>query len=97
MGKVTLSAQTERIVAQARVEAVKLGHGHVGSEHLLLALLVQNTSEAAWLLRRYGWETDGIRGLLDRGSPGMPLPQGLSDGARLVLAHFICNKLNLHQ
>lgn len=79
-----LSLQLLELVSQARVEAIKLGHGHVGSEHLLLALLVKSGS-CRWLLERYGWSCDGVRGLLERGSPGMPLPQGLSGGARLAL------------
>ena len=81
-----LHQETERTVAQARVEAVKLGHGQVGSEHLLLGLLVRQNSEAAWILRRHGWEAEAVRRLLDRGTPDMPLPQGLSAAARSILA-----------
>ena len=55
LGKVLLSAQTERILSQARVEALKLGHSQVSTEHLLLALLVQRRSEAAELLQEHGW------------------------------------------
>lgn len=85
MGKVLLSAQTERILSQARVEALKLGHSQVSTEHLLLALLVQRRSEAAELLQEHGWQADAIRRLLDKGTPGLPLPQGLTLSARLVL------------
>ena len=85
MGKVLLSAQTERILSQARVEALKLGHSQVSTEHLLLALLVQQRSEAAELLQEHGWQADAIRRLLDKGTPGLPLPQGLTLSARLVL------------
>ena len=85
MGKVLLSAQTERILSQARVEALKLGHSQVSTEHLLLALLVQRRSEAAELLQEHGWQADAIRRLLDKGTPGLPLPQGLTRSARLVL------------
>lgn len=85
MGKVMLSAETERIVSQARVEAVKLGHSQVSTEHLLLALLVRQNSEAAWILQRHGWEAEAVRRLLECGTPGMPLPQGLTLTARLVL------------
>ena len=54
IGKIAMHLETERTVAQARVEAVRLGHGQVGSEHLLLALLVRRSSDAAWLLEQYG-------------------------------------------
>lgn len=77
--------ETERTVTQARTEAVRLGHGQVGSEHLLLALLVRRSSDAAWLLEQYGWNADGVRAMLERGTPGLPLPQGLSAGARRIL------------
>ncbi len=77
--------ETERTVTQARTEAVRLGHGQVGSEHLLLALLVRRSSDAAWLLEQYGWNAEGVRAMLERGTPGLPLPQGLSAGARRIL------------
>lgn len=91
-----LSVQSLELVRQARAEAIQLGHGHVGSEHLLLSLLGRRGSGAAWLLRRYGWTTDGLRGLLERGRPGMPLPQGLSDGAEKVLAQSAREAACLH-
>ena len=77
--------ETERTVTQAGREAVRLGHGQVGSEHLLLALLERRSSDAAWLLEQYGWNAEGVRAMLERGTPGLPLPQGLSAGARRIL------------
>ena len=71
------------------MEAVGLGHSQVGSEHLLLALLVRNRSDAAWILHRHGWQADGVRGLLARGRRGLPLPQGLSAGARKILTDAV--------
>ena len=89
MAKPVLSRETEQTVSQARIEAVKLGHAQVGSEHLLLALLVRKGTEAEWLLRTYGWEADGWRRLLrwerGTGAAGSPLAQGLSEGARNIL------------
>ena len=73
-------------MAQAGVEAVKLGHGQVGTEHLLTALLMADGSHACQLLRRYGWQAEAVRRLLDKGTPGLPLPQGLSPMAVQVLA-----------
>ena len=89
MAKPVLSRETEQTVSQARIEAVKLGHAQVGSEHLLLALLMRKGTEAEWLLRTYGWEADGWRRLLrweqGMGTAGSPLAQGLSEGARDIL------------
>ena len=95
MAKTALEPETERTLAQARLEAVHLGHSHVGSEHLLLALLVRNNSEASWILQRHGWQADGVRGLLPRGRSGLPLPQGLSGGAREVLARAAGEQVRL--
>ena len=90
MGKPVMSHEAEQTVSQARIEAVKLGHAQVGSEHLLLALLVRKGTEAAWLLHTYGWDAESWRRLLHRergkGAAGAPLAQGLSQGARAILS-----------
>jgi len=89
VGKVLLSAEMERTLARARTEAVRLGHSQVGSEHLLLALLERNSSDAAWVLQRHGWEAEAVRRLLDRGTAGLPLPQGLSETAGKILRRAV--------
>lgn len=66
-----------------------MGHGQVGSEHLLLGILQRKSGGAVWMLGQLGWSCEGLRGLLERGQPGLPLPQGLSQGARLVLAQSV--------
>ena len=90
MGRPILSREAEQTVSQARIEAVRLGHAHVGSEHLLLAILSRRGTEAAWLLHAYGWEADSWRRILYRergkGTAGAPLAQGLSHGAKAILA-----------
>ncbi len=89
MGKVVLSQELERTLAQARLEALKLGHSQVGSEHLLLALLIRQ-SAAARLLRSQGWEAESFRKVLRRacgsGTPYLPLARGFSPGAGTILA-----------
>ena len=52
VGKIAMHLETERTVTQAGREAVRLGHGQVGSEHLLLALLERRSSDAAWQIGR---------------------------------------------
>ena len=90
MGKIVLSREVERTLAQARMEALRLGHSQVGSEHLLLALLVRQSSAAAWLLKSQGWEPEAFRRVLchccGSGAPYLPLAQGLSPGARAIVA-----------
>jgi len=76
-------------LCRARTEAVELGHSHVGTEHLLLAILVRRCSAAFWVLQRHGWEAEGLRRLLHRGTAGLPLPQGLTAAARRALAQGI--------
>ena len=97
MGKIGLSKETEQILLQARREAMSLGHSQVGSEHVLLSLLIRKTSDTAWVLHRHGWDADGIRGLLERGRRGLPLPQGLSDAVREILAEAVTEAARLHQ
>ncbi len=90
MAKRVMSRELEQTLSQARLEAVRLGHSQVGSEHLLLALLVRNRSGAASFLRTNGWEADGWRAVLTqvrgKGAVQLPLLQGLTDGARAVLS-----------
>jgi ATP-dependent Clp protease ATP-binding subunit ClpA len=63
------------VVVDARSQARTLGQRHVGTEHLLLALLEAQTGAAA-LLRDTGLTEDGVRAAIARylGQPG-----GLSD------------------
>ncbi len=89
MGKLVLTEQTLWILQRAAMEARMLGHGQVGSEHLLLSLMLHRSSWASWLLERYGWEPDALRQLIlrrsGRGEPQLPLAQGLTDGACLII------------
>ena len=77
----------ELLRAAAR-KARTMGHSYVGSAHILLALL-QTPSMAGHLLRGAGL-TEGLlepaAGLLyGIGTPGLPLPQGLTAQARKIL------------
>ena len=85
MGKVLLSPETEKTLLQARTEALRLGHSQVSSEHLLLALLSRDSSDAAWVLHRYGWNAEAVCRLLERGTPNLPLPQSFSQITRGIL------------
>jgi len=63
-----LSHESKRVLAYAAEEADKLKHRHVGTEHLLLGLLREETFLAATLLRERGISNKSVREEL--GTPG---------------------------
>ena len=79
---------TQRILISAARIARDLGHGYVGSAHLLMAMARQ-PDFAGDLLRWAGVEPEGaaqMAGLLyGKGTPGLPLPQGYSGQMRRIL------------
>lgn len=85
LGKSVFGVEAERALTQARIEAIGLGHGQVGSEHLFLGILSVRHTKASLVLNRFGWTAEAVRGLLPRGTPNLPLPQGLSENARQIL------------
>ena len=78
----------QRLILDAAKNARALGHSYVGSAHLLLAL-AEGATPAGQLLRgggfdtRLGWKLAAV--LYGVGTPGLPLPQGLSVQARRIL------------
>jgi ATP-dependent Clp protease ATP-binding subunit ClpA len=52
--------EARRVVVEAQEEAIRLGHGHIGTEHLLLALLAQRDSASAAVLTRHGLTHDSV-------------------------------------
>ncbi len=59
--EVPLSHECRRILTYAVEEADRMSHRHVGSEHLLLAILREEKSLAAELLRKHGLELAKVR------------------------------------
>jgi ATP-dependent Clp protease ATP-binding subunit ClpC len=64
--------QARRVVVLAHEEARMLGHDHIGTEHLLLALLHEGESVAAKALMSLGISLDAMRqeveGIIGRGT-----------------------------
>jgi ATP-dependent Clp protease ATP-binding subunit ClpA len=58
------------IVLEARVEARRLGHDVIGTEHLLLGLLATPDTAAARYLRDHGVGRDTVLTRLQAGGPG---------------------------
>jgi ATP-dependent Clp protease ATP-binding subunit ClpC len=56
-----LSNECKRVLAYAAEEAERLGHKHIGTEHVLLGLLREEESFAAQLLQERGLRLSGIR------------------------------------
>ena len=82
------SGQTQQLLLHAAHIARDLGHGYVGSAHLLLAMSRQ-TDMTGNLLRQMGVDpglTEQIAAVLyGVGTPGLPLPQGFSLQMRQIL------------
>ena len=80
--------QTTNLILAASRWAAELGHSCVDSVHLLLALS-QEPGRLGLRLRGSGLETEKLRKLAavlyGKGTPDLPLPQGLSPDAKRVL------------
>jgi ATP-dependent Clp protease ATP-binding subunit ClpA len=59
------------VVERAQAEARSLGHGYIGTEHLLLGLLADERELAAGVLREAGVTAEAVRAEIERliGSP----------------------------
>lgn len=62
-----LSAESKWILAHAAEEAERLNHRHIGTEHLLLAMLRIEKSAAAQTLRNHGIQLEAAREHLRQG------------------------------
>ena len=82
------TAQVQEILTLAAGVARNYGHSYVGTTHLLLAMLEMQCAPAQ-LLRGAGMDavlTRQMTGVLyGIGTPGLPLPQGFSGRARILL------------
>jgi len=63
------SEDTRRVLSLAQQEAERAGHGYIGTEHMLLALLRSGTG-AARLLERLGVEEQQARATIERALGG---------------------------
>ena len=60
-GKDGISAYARSVLEQSLREAISRGEGHIGVEHLLLALLREEVGGAARTLAELGVDADGVR------------------------------------
>ena len=87
--RVKFSWETERLLQQAACEARGMGHGYLGSEHLLLAMSRAPETTAGRILQWCGAQYTALAPLLlaqiGQGCPGSSLRQGMTPGAAQVL------------
>jgi ATP-dependent Clp protease ATP-binding subunit ClpC len=90
--EIPFAKPTRRALQVAAEEASRLGHTHVGPEHLLLALLADTATVAGDLLSRNGLQLDAVRKDIAQGTavgrPGamlFPGNESLGSGRRAAL------------
>ncbi|PYY19328.1 MAG: hypothetical protein DMG60_04790 [Acidobacteria bacterium] len=67
-----LSNECKRVLAYAEEEAVRLNHNHIGSEHLFLGLLREDSCFGAGLLKERGVTLEAARSIVGRTAEGSP-------------------------
>lgn len=84
-----LTRRAQEALRLARENSAQLGHGYVGSEHLLLGLLAEGQGTAANALRSAGIQESAVReaiaGLVGVGSRGCGPSQGLTPRCRRIV------------
>jgi ATP-dependent Clp protease ATP-binding subunit ClpC len=76
-----LSTECKRVLASAAQEMERLGHRHLGPEHLLVGLLQEEKSFAAALLNERGVKLDAVRKDLERRPKETEAHSGLGHGS----------------
>src|ERR1051326_5168263 len=61
-----LAAESKRVLHLAHEESDRLVDHHIGTEHLLLGLMREETSDAAQVLAELGLQLDAVRETLSR-------------------------------
>ena len=92
--------RAELAIENARIAAGDLGHGYVGTEHLLLGIMAEQQGLGAHILRQRGLDAEKLRDIIVRtyglGSPGRP-SQGLTEHARLAVEKAAAEARTLQQ
>ncbi len=77
------SAETHRVLRFAAAEADRLRHSDIGTEHLLLGLLREESSVAASILTRHGLRLDDVRNTVVKLLAEPPTPSTSSTRANV--------------
>jgi ATP-dependent Clp protease ATP-binding subunit ClpA len=78
--------QARDVVVHAQEESRRLGHDHIGTEHLLLALLEPSAGATATVLADAGVSAPTVRAAVQRSSvqPGTPLTEEDAEALRSI-------------
>ena len=91
--EVPLTAECEKILRLAFEESQRFGHAHVGTEHLLLGILVSENSLAARVLQGRSLKAAQVREQLAKAKPyarsAAVLKRRPDDSAKLALDNFL--------
>ena len=63
--KENFSKGVQRVLKYAKEEAVRLGHSYVGSEHLLLGIIKDNSGKAASMLVSVGCDMQEMKVMIE--------------------------------
>ncbi|MBP3699986.1 MAG: ATP-dependent Clp protease ATP-binding subunit [Oscillospiraceae bacterium] len=89
MNENRFTPNAEEVLRLAQEAAQELGHGYVGSEHLLLGLLRREEGLAYRVLTEYGLTDEMVTGIVQRsmgrGNGGLAPAQGLTPRAKSVV------------
>lgn len=89
MSNVQFTQRAQAALRLAQESSVQLGHGYVGSEHLLLGLLKEGQGVACKVLTQAGLDSDTIRASIARlvgvGAPGGLPSQGLTPRCKKII------------
>ena len=89
MNENKFTPNAEEVLRLAQEAAQELGHGYVGSEHLLLGLLRREEGVAYRVLTEYGLTDEMVTGIVQRsmgrGNGGLAPAQGLTPRAKSVV------------
>ncbi|MGN1004655.1 MAG: Clp protease N-terminal domain-containing protein, partial [Oscillospiraceae bacterium] len=102
MNNSPFTQRSQAALRLAQESSAQLGHGYVGSEHLLLGLLKEGRGVAAKVLTQAGLEADGVQASIARlvgvGAPGGLPSQGLTPRCKKIIELAIAeaNRLGHH-
>jgi ATP-dependent Clp protease ATP-binding subunit ClpC len=85
-GQIPFTPRAKKVLELALREALGLGHGYIGTEHLLLGLARENEGVAARILLDFNVDADRVRnavaGMLGGGQAGRPGEPGVRQRLR---------------
>ena len=83
------TGRAEQVLRLAQEASAELGHGHVGSEHILLGLVREGTGIASRVLSGFGVTDEKVLAMMveniGRGVPGTLTPQGLTPRTKRII------------